>query len=295
MGLHSGRSDANEREDFGPRSAGGASPDASTSTAQAADASEAWRRVAALESSLAAQARTHSDLIHILCHELRTPITVLKGFGRLLQEPTNGELSERQDLFVSEILKACQRLNALVGDLLEASPESGTSLGVDLKVGDLNATIYSMLTSLSPLWANKEIIVEVELDPEVLEVAFDAGRIEQVLTNLLTNAIRYGRRDGRVRVGSVRCEPSPHATNDEVQVYVEDDGPGIPVTDRSRVFEPYVRGDRESDCAGMGIGLAICHRIVQSHGGSIRVEEGSLGGARFVFSLPVVPTSNEEN
>jgi two-component system sensor histidine kinase KdpD len=289
MGLRTRRSAADERNPCDARREG------SEASASAADAAAAWNRVAALESSLASQARAHSDLIHILCHELRTPITVVKGFGRLLQDPTNGPLSERQHLFSTEILKACQRLDSLVGDLLEASPEAGTSLGVDLKVGDLNATIYSMLTSLAPLWADKELQVDVDLDPDVLEVAFDAARIEQVLTNLLTNAIRYGRRDGTVRIGSVRCDGGLDAATDEVQVYVEDDGPGIPVEDRTRVFEPYVRGDRQSECAGMGIGLAICHRIVTSHGGSIRVEDSSLGGARCVFSLPIASHATEEN
>ena len=148
-----------------------------------------------------------------------------------------------------------------------------------------------MLASLSPLWADKTLRVEMDLDPGLPDVAMDTARIEQVLTNLLTNAIRYGHEEGVVRVGSMRCQ-APDAQ--AVEIYVEDDGPGIGAADRERVFEPYVRGDHASDRAGLGIGLAICHRILASHGGSIRVEESLLGGARFVFELPFAPGASEE-
>jgi signal transduction histidine kinase len=251
----------------------------------------ARERVASLESSLEIQARAHADLIHLLSHELRTPITVISGFTRLLMDPAGDSISDRQLGFLSESLKACRRLNALVNDLLAASPDSGFSFSVEPKPGDLNATIYSMLSSLSPLWAGKQMQVEVDLDPDIPEVHFDSARIEQVLTNLLTNAIRYGRSDGTVRVGSIRCVDPGEPV---VEVYVEDDGPGIPVADRVRVFEPYVRRDCGTVDSGLGIGLAICQSIIASHAGSIRVDEGSLGGARFKFRLPIVASESQE-
>lgn len=259
--------------------------------ATAGELDRARDHVAALESTLATQARAHADLIHLLSHELRTPITIIAGFSRLLLDPGQGDLSDQQLGFVEESLKACRRLDLLVTDLLEASPESGSPLQVNPEPGDLDVTIASTLDSLAPLLVERKMRVEWELGASAPPVEFDAARIEQVVTNLATNAIRYGAAGGTIRVGrrSTAIDGRRY-----VEVHVEDDGPGIPEIDRKRVFEPYVRGAGHSSCAGMGIGLAICHRIITAHSGSIRVEEGRTGGARFVFTLPAAPGVAQE-
>jgi two-component system sensor histidine kinase KdpD len=252
---------------------------------------EAKDRVAALESSLASQARAHADLIHLLTHELRTPITVINGFSRLLLDSAHGALTERQLGFVKESLKACRRLDLLVRDLIEASPESGSPLRVELERADLDETIRSTLDSLAPILADRGARVELDFDTPIRRVDFDPVRIEQVVTNLLTNAIRYGRAGGSIRIGRFETDADGASV---VQVFVEDDGPGIAEVDRKRVFEPYQRVGGDSECAGMGIGLAICQRIVASHSGTLRVEDGSNGGARFVFTLPISQSRPQE-
>ncbi len=255
------------------------------STLEAALAA-AQARIAALEFAVSSQARDRADLINLVSHELRTPITVISGFSRLLQDPVHGPLDELQGHFVAETLKACRRLDRFVGDLLEARPESGTPLPIAIEVADLEATIRSIFESLAPLLAGRGLQVELDLDPSICEFPFDARRIEQVVTNMLTNSIRYGRPDGQIRVAAVVVGEGAARF---VWVSVEDDGPGIPVENRIRIFEPYVRGEGGVESAGLGIGLAICDRIVASHGGSIGVEDGSLGGACFFFSLPYAP------
>jgi len=252
---------------------------------------EARDRVDALESLLASQARAHADLIHLLTHELRTPITVINGFSRLLLDSSHGDLSERQKGFVEESLKACRRLDGLVHDLLEASPQSSSPLRVEMESADLDATIRGIVDSLAPLLADRGIGVELDFDSPIPKLDFDPGRIEQVVTNLMTNAIRYGRAGGSIHIGRFTTESEGAAV---VQVFVEDDGPGIAELDRKRVFEPYQRAAGDSKGAGMGIGLAICQRIIASHSGEIRVEGGAKGGARFVFSLPIAQTRSKE-
>jgi two-component system sensor histidine kinase KdpD len=244
-------------------------------------------QITALEFVVSSQARGRADLINLVSHELRTPITVISGFSRLLQDPAHGPLSESQDHFVTETLKACRRLDFFVGDLLEACPESGTPLSIAIEVADLEATIRSIFESLAPLLLERGLRVELDLDPSICAFPFDASRIEQVVTNMLTNAIRYGRAEGRIRVAA---ETVDEGAARFVRVSVEDDGPGIPAENRIRIFEPYVRGEGPAESAGLGIGLAICDRIVAAHGGSIGVEDGSLGGACFVFSLPYAPS-----
>jgi signal transduction histidine kinase len=247
--------------------------------------------VASLESTLARQAQAHADSIHLLSHELRTPITVITGFSRLLLDPANGELSERQERFVQECLKACRRLDRLVGDLVDASLEAGSVLRVEAQSADLDETIRSTIESLSTLVSERGMHVDYDFAREIPSLVFDPARIEQVVTNLMTNAIRYGAEGGSIRVGR---RPSELDGKPAVIVWIEDDGPGIPESDRERVFQPYTRGSRPSVCSGMGIGLAICERIVASHSGSIRVEDGSNGGARFIFSLPAAPCAAQE-
>jgi two-component system sensor histidine kinase KdpD len=243
-------------------------------------------QISSLEFVVSSQARDRADLINLVSHELRTPITVISGFSRLLQDPAHGPLNESQDHFVTETLKACRRLDFFVGDLLEACPESGTPLSIAIEVADLEATIRSIFESLAPLLAERGLQVELDLDASIDGFRFDASRIEQVVTNMLTNAIRYGRAGGRLCVASVVVD---EAGGRFVRVSVEDDGPGIPVENRSRIFDPYVRGTGHDEATGLGIGLAICERIVAAHGGAIGIEDGSLGGARFVFSLPYAP------
>ncbi len=243
---------------------------------------EALARVAALEERLAREARERAELVHLVSHELRTPITVITGFGRLLQNEAHGSLNKEQSHYIDQSLKACRRLDQFVLDLMEARPDSASSLPVEIEMADLHATIRGQLESLSPLLEERGIEVDLVLAARAVHLPFDPRRIEQVMTNLVTNAIRYGRVGGRIRIATRSIdEPAPGS----VEVAVEDDGPGIPVEDRERLFAPFVRGGGEKDSEGLGIGLAICRRIIAAHGGSIRVETGTLGGARFVFSL----------
>lgn len=248
---------------------------------------EALARVAYLEEKLACQARERTELVHLVSHELRTPITVISGFGRLLQNEAHGALNKEQSHYIDESLKACRRLDQFVVDLLEAQPESGTPLSVEIKEADLHGLIRSHLESLAPLLEERGLKVESRLAATSPRLPFDERRIEQVITNLMSNAMRYGRLGGVIRISTNSLRnASTHSSVGGVEVIVEDDGPGIPVADREHLFAPYVRGEGHGDCEGLGIGLAICRRVIASHGGSIRVESGELGGARFVFELP---------
>ncbi len=277
---------------------------------------EARDRIALLECRLAAQGRERTELVHLVAHELRTPITVISGFVRLLQDESEGRLGPEQHRYVEECLSACRRLDRFVEDLLEARPDSTCALSVDLREADLDGTIRGLLESLTPLLDERGQHVETVWGG-ASRVLFDGGRIEQVVTNLVTNAVRHGRAGGRIRV-STDLVAAPRrkgpvvgvlAERDErvqARVSVEDDGPGIAEADRERLFQPYVRGrsrpeiqpgggDRAQHASGLGIGLALCRRIISAHGGEIRVEDSNLGGARFCFELPCARASAAED
>ncbi|MFK7894215.1 MAG: sensor histidine kinase [Myxococcota bacterium] len=282
----------------GKNFAGDAAVDGST---RALD--EALARVAELEEELSQQAQARSELIHLVTHELRTPITIISGFNRLLRSEADPPLSEQQDHFVEESLKACRRLDAFVGDLLDARADGSTPMPVvQQRVSGeaLEALIRAQLESLQPLLEDRGLRLEGVFDLPKLALSLDLTRIEQVVTNLVSNAIRYGRRGGVIRISvGASAEKAAVGGRFPVEVAVEDDGPGIPVADRERLFQPYVRGRMKQEGAssqneGLGIGLSICRRILAAHGGSIAVESSSLGGARFVFGLPSAPHSDVE-
>jgi signal transduction histidine kinase len=245
------------------------------------------KRIEELESLLSGQARARCELVHMVSHELRTPITVISGFARLIQDGNHGELNSEQRRFADEILKACGRLDNFVGDLLEASPDLDTPFSVEPVSADLHETLEAQFESLAPILEEHGVKVEARLRASPSKLAFDTRRIEQVVTNLLTNAIRYGRNAGVIRIATTLVpQGDGSAVRDFFEVSVEDDGPGIPEADRERLFEPYVRGQIAEEKSGLGIGLAISQRIIHAHGGRIWVEASEFGGARFVFSLP---------
>ena len=244
---------------------------------------EARDRIAVLESQLATQARERAELIHLVSHEFRTPITVISGFGRLLQNESHGALNDEQRRFVGEGLKAVRRLDDFVSDLLEARSDATNPFTIETASGDLHDVIEGPLEALVPMLEERGMKVEMRLRASAPVLPLDARRLEQVVTNLMTNAIRYARPTGVIRIAS---EDAKDAAGAWVRVSVEDDGPGIPEADRERLFAPYVRGCGSDAVRGLGIGLALCRRIIDAHGGQIHVEEGELGGARFVFALP---------
>jgi len=247
---------------------------------------DALARVASLEAKLSLQARARTELVHLVSHELRNPITVISGFGRLLQNEAHGTLNKEQAHYIDQSLKACRRLDQFVVDLLEAQPESGTPLSVEMLDADVHGLIRSHMESLSPLLEERGIKVDLSLAARSPRFRFDERRIEQVITNLMSNAIRYGRPGGIIRVLTNTRRDSESGATESIEVIVEDDGPGIPKEDREHLFAPYVRGEGHDDCEGLGIGLAICRRVMTAHGGRIHVEASEFGGARFVFELP---------
>ena len=249
----------------------------------AAELASAHARIATLEAGLSDEAQRRAEWTALLSHEMRTPITVIAGFARLLLDPATSALEERPLDFVAEIVKANGRLDRFVSDLLGAAPTASTPFSVRPEMADLHVTMQSTIDSLGPLFREKGLNVEVEFDADMRRFAFDADRIEQVIANLASNAMRYGKESGRLRFATVFDETE---AGGRVRVIVEDDGPGISRWDRERIFQPYVRGEGQGRCAGLGIGLTVSAQIVEAHGGSIAIEDGLLGGACFVVSLP---------
>jgi signal transduction histidine kinase len=251
---------------------------------------DANRELVALRERLRIESDERDEILTVVSHELRTPITVIAGFNRLLLGDSVGPLTDRQRHFLEESQKSCQRLNSFVANLLEAARQGAYVGPLEVTEAPIRGSIDAVLDLLAPLLRESDVTIAIEIARGTPRARFDPPRIEQVLTNLLTNALRYAPARSVIHVAArgVRQGGRPL-----VEVAVADAGPGIAPRDRTRVFEPYVQIE-ERRAGGLGLGLAICKRIVEAHGGTIATEESPTGGARFVFRLPAAPRGERD-
>lgn len=244
---------------------------------------DAERELVALRERARREATEREELLTVVSHELRTPVTVIGGYNRLLLSERVGPLNEEQRRFLQESTKSCQRLNAFIGNLLETARESAGDGVLEVCEASLVPTIEGVTSFLKPLLEEHGLRIVFDFDPGGSRARFDPLRLEQVLTNLLGNAVKYARDGGTIEVATRAVQPGGRRL---IEVTVSDDGPGVPLADRQRIFEPYVRAGEASRAGGLGLGLAICKRLVEAHGGTIEVGDRPGGGSRFAFTLP---------
>ena len=223
--------------------------------------------------------RTREEFVANVSHELRTPLSLIKGYVETLLDGARGkpEVAER---FLKIIERNTQRLDLLIQDLLTISALEAGRMKLSLHSVALRPLVEKIFTDLKPPADNKNITLINQL-PE-LTATTDASRLEQVFANLLDNAIKYGRAQGTVTVGGGKNGDG------KIEVFVQDDGPGIPPESLDRVFERFYRVDkaRSREQGGTGLGLSIVKHIVQSHGGKVWVKSELGKGATFFFTLP---------
>ena len=223
------------------------------------------------------QART--DLVANVSHELRTPLTAIKGLVETLRAGAVEDTAVR-DTFLASIEQQTDRLTRLVNDLLILSRADSQALALQIRPTDLTALARSCVLQLTPRASAAQVMLKVE-GPGA-PVQMDSDRIQQVLVNLLDNAIRFSPPGGTVTL-------SISQTTDSTCVTVSDQGPGISEAEQARVFERFYRGDksrtRQGD-GGAGLGLSIAEALVHAHGGDIGIQSQPGHGATVWFTLP---------
>jgi two-component system, OmpR family, sensor histidine kinase KdpD len=218
-----------------------------------------------------------NSLLSSVSHDLRTPLAVITGAtSTLLQGRTGINDATRQDLLTT-ILEEAERLNRLIRNLLDMTRlESGT-VKVHKEWLSLEELVGSALSHLDSRLGARE--VRVDLPTDLPLVPGDAVLLEQVLINLLENALKYS--SGAIEI---RAE----AMAGEVLVEVSDRGTGIPVGEEERIFDKFHRSARAGGREGVGLGLTICRAIATAHGGKVWACNREGGGASFRFTLPLV-------
>ena len=223
--------------------------------------------------------RTREEFVANVSHELRTPLSLIKGYVETLLDGArdNPEVAER---FLKIIERNTQRLDLLIQDLLTISALESGRLKLNLQPLELHPLADKVLADLHAKAENKNVSLVNEL-PKFATHA-DVNRLDQVFANLVDNAIKYGRASGTVTVGGKKLDDG------NLEIFVRDDGPGIPAESLDRVFERFYRVDkaRSRDQGGTGLGLSIVKHIVQAHGGEVRCESELGKGATFFFTLP---------
>lgn len=223
--------------------------------------------------------RTREEFVANVSHELRTPLSLIKGYTETLLD---GALSDPEvaTRFLQTIARNSSRLQLLIEDLLTISQLESGRVALNVQSLALAAVVEKVFTDHKGRAARKAVTLRHECGDYT--VAADEVRLQQVLGNLVDNAIKYGHPGGSVLV--VARVPGPDTT----EIAVRDDGPGIPADALSRVFERFYRVDkaRSRDAGGTGLGLAIVKHIVQSHGGEVWATSEVGVGTTFCFTLP---------
>src|SRR3989442_1042647 len=227
--------------------------------------------------------RAKDEFLAVVSHELRTPLNGVFGWARMLQSADVDEPTRQRAL--AAIVRGAAAQVRLIEDLLDVSRVVTGNLRLDLRLVDLRNVIEAALETVLPAAAAKHIEIIEELDPSPATVMGAADRLQQVLWNLLMNAVKFTPRRGRARVGLRRGETAAEIT-------VTDSGEGIGPDVLPYVFDRFRQEDSSSTRAhaGLGLGLALVRHIVELHGGSVTAESPGKGrGATFVVRLPLAP------
>jgi signal transduction histidine kinase len=233
-------------------------------------------------------ARLRTEFVSGVSHELRTPLAQIRWFAELLHL---GKLrsDDERERSAGIIDQEARRLTYLVENVLNFSrAEKGTNR-VSPEPAEVDREIQESLDLFAPLARSRGMTLRAMLGINA-PMSVDRNALRQILLNLLDNAAKYGPSGQTVTVGS-------QVVGDRARIWVEDEGPGIPRDDRVRVWEPYVRlnRDAESSTGGSGIGLSVVRELVLLHGGRTRVESAPGGGARIVIELPLVQQTSSES
>jgi signal transduction histidine kinase len=231
-----------------------------------------------------------SEFVSVASHELRTPLAAIKNAVQLVLKGTTGKINENQAKFLSMAERNINRLTNILNDLLNLSRIESGKIELRFESVGLKGIIELTASSLRPHADGKSIKIDLEINEQLPAVYGDPEKIEQILTNLIGNAIKFTPEGGRILI---TAQPLPHdeksGYGDKVAVSVKDTGIGIPSEHLDAIFEKFhqVEGSLHRSVSGTGLGLAITKGLVEAHQGKIWVESEVEKGSTFTFTLPL--------
>ena len=232
-----------------------------------------------------------SRFLGMVAHDLRNPITVVGLYADLLRQGDFGLLSDEQREALEEIEKALETMHGLVEELIDIRSSETGGLELRLEWEDVKIPVLAAVERHAPIARSKEITLEVEVDDSIGEARIDRRRLEPAVGNLISNAIKFSQPGSRIKVWMGPLEEG-------LGITVSDQGMGISSEELDSIFDEFYRGSNRPTAGerSSGIGLYIVRRVVEAHGGQIRVESVVGRGSTFVIQLPrEAPSNNLES
>ena len=222
-----------------------------------------------------------SEFLASMSHELRTPLNAIIGFSDMLLEGMFGETNEKQTEYLHDILASGQHLMSLINDILDLSKIEAGRMELEAAAFDLPAAIDDALLLMRERAGRRGIALERHVDGDVGEIHADQRKVKQVLLNLLSNAVKFTPEGGRIDVRAGLADGA-------AEISVTDTGIGIAAKDHAAVFEEFRQvGAADKKAEGTGLGLALCRKFIELHGGQIWVKSELGQGSTFTFTLPL--------
>ena len=243
--------------------------------------------LAAANRKLAELDALKSQFLSVATHELRTPLTLLLGYNSMLAESLGNRLSAEEQQTLDESVAACKRLIRLVNSMLDLSQIQSGKMRMEFVETDVRALISSVVTLFQHEARQKKISLSAMLPARLPPLVVDPERLQQVLINLLNNALKFTPEGGAIRV-----QARPPARGEPMEISVADTGVGIAAQDQKKIFDEFVQLKQHVDGRqkqGAGLGLAIVRRVVEAHHGTIRVSSIPGKGSTFTIQLPIIP------
>jgi signal transduction histidine kinase/DNA-binding response OmpR family regulator len=227
--------------------------------------------------------KLQADFSAMIAHDLRSPLVNILGVAEVMMEGMFGRVTEEQKKWLQRLQANSRSLVDLVSDFLDVSKLESGYVDVNREVVDLAGMIEKNIENFRVLALDKKISLKGTIDPALPSIHADPRRLDQVLSNLISNAMKFTGAGGEVEVAAAAADAT------RVNVSVRDNGEGIRADEIGQIFEKYRQGGNvnQSSHKGTGLGLVICKMIVEAHGGSIRVESEPGKGSTFFLTLPV--------
>ena len=241
---------------------------------------------------LAYASKAKSEFLATVSHELRTPLTSIIGFSLLLKEKKHGELNEKQESYVENVLIGSSHLLHLISDILDTTKIEAGKLELTIVKIPVPEVLNETINLIKENAETHNVILKSEIDPQLDVIEGDQQRLKQILLNLLNNAVKFSKKEGGTVTLTTKKE------GDMAQFSVSDSGIGIREDDMGKLFNMFQQVDTGNtrQYGGTGLGLAISKQLVELHGGKIIVESEYGKGSTFTFLLPIEaiqPTSTE--
>jgi len=257
-----------------------------TQSALAINNARLFREIEDKSRQLEAASQHKSEFLANMSHELRTPLNAIIGFSEVLSEKMFGELNEKQEEYSKDIHASGEHLLSLINDILDLSKIEAGRMELELTEFHLPTAIENALMLVRERAGRRSITLHTTFDNRLGAIQADERKVRQVVLNLLSNAIKFTPEGGRIDVGAVPRDGF-------VEISVSDTGIGIAPEDQEKVFEEFRQvGTAAKKVEGTGLGLTLCRKFVELHGGWIWVKSQEGVGSTFTFTIPADRTES---